>query len=276
MKKLLKYELRNIAGVLVPMLTFLVALNGLVLIGQLVQGTPDHSLQISNSGNGFSVVSQGLLALGMCFSWLINFSAPIVIFIYGIELIRKDLNSDTGMLTFSLPKRASEILGAKLGIALFSFVSICAVTVTASVLQIGWFISAAQKQEMMSFLGNPQTVVGLAAVVAFLGIYIFCWLMIVSYFSIVVSNTVLKGRKIRWLMTGGLFIAISAMAVFVESLIEKIIPGSFDLVSLMGEKLQKIFDSGISFNYASTVFDLGLMAVLFWGMSRLTDYKMDL
>ncbi|MCX7708713.1 MAG: hypothetical protein N2484_02570 [Clostridia bacterium] len=275
MNKLLKYEIKDIWKTVATGLIILTILNVLVFLSyQLVGEGMFSGLKVTESG--FGVQIKGVVGLGMILCYLADISMVILAFIFGINIFRKDLYGDTGVMLLTVPRTGMQIVSAKLLTALLQFVIIFEISAYFLVMQtIG--ISKSIKSGEFTAAFWDATFGKLDAWMFFTVIFvlIFIWVIAASYLAIAFSKSFFRKKNLRWLITIGVFAGLAVIDTVVERLLEKHVPISFDPTLLL-QNSSRALTEGFQIGYATLVFEALIIAAMLLGTAYLLDRKVEI
>lgn len=194
---------------------------------------------------------------------LIAFSIGVGVFISNINLLNRDMYSDTGYLMFTLPQSGYSIIGAKV---IVSFLQSLFIGVISFVLPYAEFKGL--RDGFSCIYSNINTASLIKVMVGVIFSYIF--LIVLVYFCITISRVAFNGRKIGKVGSFVVFIVISIGLGKITELIDKAIPNSAIHLS----QGNMTFNS--SFSVVSIAFNMIVCIILFLGSAYLIDKKLDL
>lgn len=262
MLKLIKYEMKAQARKIAIVLLTLSLVNLLAFAVYQWSGGSSSSVgaQLGTGESSLSFFVKGA-GLSVVLSYLLNMSTIVLSFIWGIELLRRDLYSDTGMLLLSLPRRGWQIIGAKLAAATLQFLVLTLPAAAFSLLQtVGisrmdlgfWFKRATDI--------TPQAL-GLLLLFLILFLYFFLSVMNASYLAVTCSRSFLRMKRLRWILTFGLFVGVVALVMKAEIYLERLLPYSLDLSRPFIESGSWISEIA-TVNFAATLFEIAIMTAI--------------
>jgi hypothetical protein len=198
-------------------------------------------------------------------------------FILGINILRKDLYSDTGMLLMTLPRRGTHIITAKLVTSILQFTVLFITSISFMALHVmALSESVLNKSNSLlnmisgSALGNIREL----AYLTIICVWAFTCIMIVTYLAIVFSKSFFSIKKLKWFITVAVFIGIFIVYGLVANYIETVIPYTFDLSKIIvGSKSRLMMD--IKFNYVATIFEILTFAGMIFGTAYLYEKKVE-
>lgn len=272
MLKFMKYEIKGTYKYILRVLT-------LVLI--LITGLHASNTQIIEGSFGGG--------LFMALSMMIIFGTVLVTFLYIVGSFRKELYEDRGFLSFTLPLKGIEIVGAKLivalmwfiilGIAIATYNLVMALSFTPFELNISELFA-----EIMNLVSIKIVLFSIITII-FSGVY----MLILIYFSMALGKITFRNKRI-----GGLwfviFLILNGVLSFGQFGLEAIFPYYLDIESFtVGTK--EVLNSGYNFvfgsggfhsqgifnvNIISSVYSLITVVALFLGTGYLIEKKIDL
>lgn len=274
MLKLLKYEIKGtykyISGIL-----------ALVLI--LITGLYMYGDQAATGSLG------GGLFVGL--SVMILFGTTLVTFFYIVGSFRKELYEDRGYLTFTLPLKGIEIVGAKLIVALLWFFLLGIVVALYNLVMMLSFTPF--QLQLSDLIEGITTFISIREIILGIIITIFSGvnLLTLIYFSMALGKVTFRNKRI-----GGLwfviFLVLSGILAFGQFKIETLLPFYLDFetfkvmtMDLMNPELYVEYGSngvearisgGVPLNIAGTIYNIAITVALFFGAGYLIEKKIDL
>ncbi len=195
MGKLLKYEFRKTLGIKMIILAITAVIEAFVLIGLYTE-------------------SEDTFAISTCILVLESFVAIILIGIYGIRLLHKDLNTKQSYMLFMTPNSSYKILGSKVIESGASIIIGGAFFIALGVLDVV-LISAkyGELEEMFDALGyffSDLVRLDSGVVITSLFSMLVSWLFVITlgFFAEVIAATLLNGRKHSSILSFIIFIVI--------------------------------------------------------------------
>lgn len=274
MLKYMKYEVKGTYKYILSVLT-------LVLI--LITGLYASQEQIARGSFG------GGLFMGL--SIMILFGTALVTFLYIVGSFRKELYEDRGFLTFTLPLKGIEIVGAKLIVALMWFFILgIAIAFYNLVMALSFTPFELDISELFTEIINLVSVkIALFSIIA--TVYSGVYMLILIYFSMALGKVTFRNKRI-----GGLwfiiFLILNGVLSFGQFGLEVFFPYYLDIESFtVGTK--EILNSGYNFvlgsggfhgqgtgmfniNIISSVYSIITVVALFLGTGYLIEKKIDL
>ena len=274
MLKYMKYEIKGtykyISGILALVL---ILITGLYIYG-------DRAAAGSFGGGLFIALSVMIL-----------FGTTLATFFYIVGSFRKELYEDRGYLTFTLPLKGIEIVGAKLIIALlwFSLLGI-AVALYNLIMMLNFTPFELQLSDLIegitTFISIKEIILGIIITI-FSGVN----MLILIYFSMVLGKVTFRNKKI-----GGLwfviFLVLSGILAFGQFRIETLLPFYLDLetfkvvtngfvnpeiyVEYGSTGLDTKISGAIPLNIAGAIYNIVITVALFFGAGYLIEKKIDL
>lgn len=270
----MKYEIKGtykyIAGVLALVL---ILITGLYIYG-------DRAAEGSFGGGLFVALSVMIL-----------FGTTLVTFFYIVGSFRKELYEDRGYLTFTLPLKGIQIVGAKLVVALLWFFLlgiivalynlVMMLSFTPFELNLSDLISG-----ITSFISVREIILGIIITI-FSGVNI----LVLIYFSMTLGKITFRNKRI-----GGLwfviFLVLSGILAFGQLRIETLLPFYIDFdtfkvvtnavmnpefyVEYGNNGLDTRVSGGYPLNIAGTLYNIVITVALFLGAGYLIEKKIDL
>ncbi|MCR4830491.1 MAG: hypothetical protein K5883_03460 [Pseudobutyrivibrio sp.] len=213
MFNLIKYELRKTLGLKFIILIMFAIFQVTYLIG--LYGELDTPLVFGTMGLTFG-----------------SFVAIILIGVYSIRLLRKDLNTKQSYMLFMTPNNSYKILGAKVIENGISIIVASLFVILLGILDISLLTTKySEFGDLIAFinqaLGDLQQI-NTASIVSTVCVMIAEWLYIVGtgFFAIVIIATLLNGRKHNGIAGLGIFFLITFIVRFV---INKTVSRSYDI-----------------------------------------------
>ena len=221
-----------------------------------------------------------IAAIFIIICFLLCFAAFIVLLVYSIALFGRDMYSERGYLTYTLPLKGSSILGSKLIVSAFEYIALYVV---------GYF-SALIFLNKMHLIDKVRNYVYLENIFGY-GIifytFSFISLLIYIYFSISLSKSFIKGKGLSKFIAFIIFmvtnVGISFLDIGIRFLIktgnlhmERLIFTS-KMVNKLNAEDARMMSSGFDvFNIVSMTFEISVVIILFAVTSYLLDKKVDL
>ncbi|HHW35884.1 MAG TPA: hypothetical protein GXX18_01060 [Bacillales bacterium] len=274
MLKYMKYEVKG---------TYKYILSVLVLVLILITGLYASNTQIKEGSFG------GGLFMGL--SMMIIFGTALVTFLYIVGSFRKELYEDRGFLTFTLPLKGIEIVGAKLIVALMWFFILgMAIATYNLVMALSFTPFELNISELFAEIINSVSIKVVFFIIiktVFSGVY----MLVLIYFSMALGKVTFRNKRI-----GGLwfiiFLILNGVLSFGQYGLEVIFPYYLDIESFtVGTK--EILNSGYNFvfgsggfpgqgigmfnvNIISSIYSIITVVGLFLGTGYLIEKKIDL
>lgn len=265
MFKLFKYEIKGRLKIIIIMSVVLLVANLLLLTTFKWEGLLKDSQGFSFSGDtDIDVVS----ALALLISLVANCVSLVVAFIFGIRILLRDIFEDTKKLLFTLPAKGYVLVGAKLLSAVTEFLIYFFIIMTFAFLHVSKIIqSSGSSIGSVAYLLNDLFYVTILALVG----YIF--LMVLVYFSIILTKSILKVDRFVTLTSGIVFVILFACIGGLQRFIRVKLPYYVEFQSFAMQK-----DPSASITQTSItglIFDLILIAVLFLSASYVVENKLE-
>lgn len=229
-------------------------------------------------------VEKNMLPVGVAISSLMIMPAIIISIVYAIQAFSKDINTETAYLMFTLPQSSQNIVGGKLIYSILEYIILVGSSSGLFVINIFIFISNASKLG----LNIPNFKIGFGSVIYILYefIFLFAWLIVLIYFSIVITRTILNTKKFRVPISFIVFFLINYLTKFILNFVERILPFSIKLTTIGG--LNRDFNSSsfyinsgfngsyINANISSMIVQILLIIGMFYITTYLIDKKLDI
>lgn len=277
MIKLFKYEVKDIYRQVFLGIVILTLLNVLVFLGyQLLGGAENSGFEIVKDEEGITGFgTKGLLGLGIIFCYLANVSMVILAVIAGINIFRKDIYGDTGTMMLTVPRSGMQIVAAKFLTALLLFVLLFELSGYFLVMHtIGLTKPLKDGQFAAAFMDATIGKLDAWIFMTIIFVVLFTWITIAAYLAISFSKSFFRNKKLRWLVTIGVFGGLIAVDTLIERLLEKYVPFTFDPTMLLKASSKMVVES-IELNYAAVVFELLVMAAMFVATAYLIEKKVE-
>jgi len=219
--------------------------------------------------------------INLAFSMMLGFAAMIVVIVGAITRLEKDLYSETGYLTFTLPKSGYSILGAKLLASFIEIVEFSILNVIFFALQIvpHVHISKSDISLMFKLLAENYRFILFTLFMMILFLIIF---ILMVYFSLVSVRSFSKRRKLGKAASFCVFIGLSILIGFTIGLLEKAFPQIIKLnfnnfnTHIVTQNIQIDTIGEVSLNIAASIFSLILPFILFISTSFLIEKRIDI
>jgi hypothetical protein len=212
----------------------------------------------------------------MAVSFMVNFAAAVVVFIWNIKVFSRDMYEDTGYLLCTLPQHGYSILASKLISSLIQALVVGAVTMLFNYIV---FKSTSKIDINLSIMVtdiiknvNPGFV-GFMALVSFLEYFYF---LVFIYFSIALSKVAIKKKKMGKMSSFIIFIIISIVFGKITQFLVTTFPQSINLNMLSTKS--NLFVQGAQFmpiNIAVTIFNIVVFVLMFLATSYIIENKLD-
>ena len=229
--------------------------------------------------------------LFIALSVMILFGTTVVTFFYIVGSFRKELYEDRGYLTFTLPLKGIQIVGAKLIVALLWFFLLgISVALYNLVMMLSFTPFELNFSDLISgitsFISIREIILGIIITI-FSGVNI----LVLIYFSMTLGKITFRNKRI-----GGLwfviFLVLSGILAFGQFRIETLLPFYLDFetfkvvtntvinpeiyVEYGGNGLDTRITGGIPLNIAGTIYNVAITVALFIGAGYLIEKKIDL
>lgn len=227
MLKLMKYEFRKTMFSKTVLLVITALAEILYLIGVFL---------------GFErCLAIGIVGLWMC--------ATIGLFYIGIDsliVFHRDLNTKQSYMLFLTPRNSYQVLGAKIlenGISIFLtgafFAVVAAVDASVGVLYIGGLKEFLDMLEKLMISIQMDIHITAAELLSALAAVLASWLMVVAtgYLAIVLSATVLAGKKLSGLVSFLIFLVLSIVSARLLNLLPDLDDMTLNLYIISGGSL---------------------------------------
>ncbi len=274
MIKYMKYEVKGTYRYILSVLVLvLILITGLYASGDHVQG--------GSFGGG----------LFMGLSMMIIFGTVLVTFLYIVGSFRKELYEDRGFLTFTLPLKGIEIVGAKLIVALMWFFILgIAIAFYNLVMALSFTPFELNFSELFAEIINSVSI-KVVFFILFSAIFGGVYMLILIYFSMALGKVTFRNKRI-----GGLWFIIFLILNGILSIgqfgLETFFPYYLDIETFtVGTK--EIMNSGYNFvfgnggfhgqgagmfqvNIISNIYSVITVVALFFGTGYLIEKKIDI
>jgi len=257
MGNLIKYELKGRSKLIIGgIIAFTIA--NLMLASNYIFKNP-NSIQ---SDDKFLIIS-------MLFMFLLSFIGIIVVIIDSVNLMRKDLFSDTGYLLFSIPQNGFSIVGAKLIVSLIEFVIYGFFTI-GFVFIHGLLFTSIHSSEILTQIFNkglPVIAENIPYIITFtLEALLSTIIFILSiYLSLTIAKSLLHSNKNGTIISFIVFIVVQIIISKLGNLIN-------DLLGINYLSLTEFS----KYSFVSVGFSLVMCAVLFISTAYLIDNKVEM
>lgn len=265
MGNLIKYELKGKSKYILGAVVLIVLFN----VYLIFKGRINASEGISKASFSF-----GLSSLCIIVSMVVAFAQLAGSF-------RRDITGDTAYLLFTLPQSGYSILGSKMIIALIDFVIFSVVPTTMFILNAVFIVPLIPgSKDILTELTKAAWINKGAIISNYLILaLIFTQILLLMYFSLVVSKSILKQRKYRKLLSFIIFILTIIVVAKIGGLITNVFPQTINLGKVgfrppVETMMSYRFDSDI--NIASMIYEIFIYIMLFIGTGYLMEEKMDL
>lgn len=275
MVNLMKYEIKGTYK-------FILGILALVLI--LITSLYAYGNKMADGGS----IGGGIF---MSLSMMILFGTALVTFLYIVGSFRKELYEDRGYLTFTLPLKGIEVVGAKLIVALLWFFILGIVIALYNVIMALSFTPfELNVSDLFAAVTNAvsiKVILFIAIATVFRGVY----MLILIYFSMALGKVTFRNKRI-----GGLwfiiFLVLNGILSSLQFGIEALFPFYIDLETFK-VGTQEFVNSHVNFMIGSSVFQsqteggfpvnmiAGIYSIittvaLFLGTGYLIEKKIDL
>lgn len=222
----------------------------------------------------------GLAILG----FLVTFTSIIVVLVWNVKIITRELYGDSGYLLLTLPHSGYTILGAKIIAAIIQMLLVGAVSIVLC-LELFYLCKIFDLLKGINITTEFTTVAIVSQVIEYLELIIFI------YFVAVVGRVAIVNRKGGKAMSFVMFIILQVVISSILKIISEILPATFKINLFSIEPNQVILtnssgsyvsglwgvhDSILFINVAGTAFLAITMIGLFIATSYLIENKMDL
>ncbi len=212
----------------------------------------------------------GAKSFAMMFGYvLLSFGAFVVVLIDTIKIFRDDLFGNTGYLLFSLPKKSSAILGAKILTALMEYAICLFITVTFGAMNV---YKLFLKMNDIVALDEIAKLIEPAISWAGYETLQFVVLVLMIYFAMTITKSILVNNKHNRLISFVTFIGLSYLVGKISDLLNQAFPQDMLLNYKIVGAETVIPLPGI----ASVIFSLVIGFALFMGTSYLLENKINL
>lgn len=229
--------------------------------------------------------SKSMAPGGVLLSSLLIMPAVIIAVVFAIQVFWRDINTDTAYLMFTVPRSSESIVGGKLLYSVVEYIILFGSSVGFLILNIIVFVrnSAITEIQLNNFkVGSGALIYTILAI-----IFAFVWLMVLIYFSIVLTKTILNTQRFKLPITFVVFLLINYLTSVIVDICEKIIPYSIKMKPIMvfnshlsnfGIDINSGFninDTFMSINISGSIIRVLLLAGLFYLTTYLIDKKLD-
>lgn len=257
MGNLIKYEIKNRKRFMLFGGIILLLLNSIIYF-RLTPISADITQEV------------GAKSFMMMFGYaLLSFGVFVVILIDAIKIFRDDLFGDTGYLLFSLPKKSSTILGAKMMTVLMEYVMCLFIIVTFGIMNVYKLIIKMDEtgvtDEMVKLIKPALSWGGYATLQ-------FMILILTIYFAMTITKSILVNNKHNRLISFVTFIGLSYLVGKISTLLNQAFPQDMLLNYQVVGPETVIPLPGI----VSIIFSLVIGGSLFMGTSYLLENKINL
>lgn len=213
--------------------------------------------------------------------FMCDFLALFVMVINMTNFFQKELYGDRGYLTFTLPVKGKEILGAKLITALIWIGLICSVVCVFTIIFFNIIVDRFIRNYVNFDLNNFYIKGVILSIL--LWVFLNIIVLIIIWFSITLSRTTIKNKKVSSLLSFVIFIVLIVVSIIVQAQLVKLFP------QMLTVHLKNVSDSSIyctkifqispyctQVNVASLIFNITLGTVLFVLSAYLIDNKIEI
>ena len=284
MGRFMKYEMRGISRFIITVLIALIIASTIIQVSIYKQVTSP----MMETQSLFNVL---IVALSVLVIW----AAIIISFFYIVNSFNKELSEDTGYLTFTLPLKGTEILGAKLLSAFISMVILGTLTFLYNGILGIIFTNVSGREifaglrELLSvngFVKGMITIIVMGIISAFVN-------LLLIYFSMTLRKISFGGKKLNWLWFI-IFIVLSGITGYIIAKIGSAIPLYWDLMDNSLASMSNGFGdmnmlvdigfnpvinfgpNGMGINITSILAEIVVGIFAFFGTSYMLENKIDL
>lgn len=277
MLNVIKYELKARYKTILWVLGILVFINLLVFINtRWISGFQLDDLSVAGQPTKGDVTVRSMAALWIALCFMAN---VLVIFLgigWAISIMYRDLYNKTGYLLLTIPRNGYQLTGAKLITGFIEFIIYGTASFLLSCIQIVNIFSFVDRMNLRELWNGIMTHGGGIIFIIIYGFFVaFFTIIILSYFSIAFIRSFLSKNKFGGLLSFLAFIGVSIIVDWLSRMLEKVLPYSFDLGSIIPGTLPEDFGR-IAVNYASSIFNLLILVALFIGTSLLIEKKVEI
>lgn len=271
MGKLLKYEFLKSKGVITVFFVVTGLIEVMFLSGNFLTQNVDSKYDLVNN------LMAMLYGIGIIGYFCMLPLAALVLLIFAISIFSSDITKRQGYTVFLTPNSARTILASKLAVALISGIVVVIYFLLISVLNFQ--ILFEQNENGNDFISMIFNLLKTAfdegyGVTVVLGVFsmVAQWLanVMVIYFAIALTYTMLNNRKGRGIISFIMYCIISAAISSVTSISSLIVSYIVDIESMsMAETFNIVFPLAL-------VLDLGIAIGFFFGTSSLIEKKLSM
>ncbi|CAM3054492.1 hypothetical protein HAHI6034_13055 [Hathewaya histolytica] len=204
---------------------------------------------------------------------MINFGVFLVTLIYIINAYKNELYEDRAYLTFTLPLKGREILGAKLLLSIILFIIV-------GIVCFGFFSPRIIRLDGLNFLRTDEL---MEIALEYKGTLIFSffasliqWLQFILtiFFSITLSKVSIKNKRVGFI-SFLIFILTNILIGYIAVKLAQLLPYAIDFKTLSIVSQSRTGDVGIT-NIAVQIYNIVVVIGIFGLTSLLLDKKIDL
>ncbi len=227
---------------------------------------------------GFWLQNDTLFALGGVFFVIAGAFSLLALLIYSVQLYSEELTKKSGYMTFLTPRSAYQIIGSKL-------------IVSALVLVVGFILYCALGLLNLQIVANMEdNILGqiismvspndIPQILLFVFNTLIQWFVtiITIYFSVTLSTTLLGNVKFRWLISGGIFIAINAVVSIISSslVMDKAFRFTYSMTESSNPSFSFFLDNSTELLLISLAINLVLAIGFYFATAVLAEKKLSL
>jgi len=273
MYNLMKYEIKSRYKSLCWLIGIFIVFNVFTMLKIAMDGGMLESLNgitYSLKESSSSHVNFMLLMIAGFYGGLV----PLLIAIWGLQSMAKDLHQPTGYLILSIPQRGYSIVGAKLLAALVEFTIGLLLIVAFVILHVVNIARLGSLDLYVRMTEYNEVVVKLSIFIILGLIYLFMYVMVAGYFSTVFIRSFFAGRKFGNLAAFVTFVVVLYLMSQVIQAVELMFPASIDISFWIFDKIPTRVPS-TSFNIAGTITEIAILFGLFWGTGWLLENQVE-
>jgi ABC-type transport system involved in multi-copper enzyme maturation permease subunit len=222
---------------------------------------------------------------GALISSLFIMPSIIIAIVYAVLAFSKDINTDTAYLMLTVPRSSQEIVGGKLIYSIIEYIILVGSSVGLLVLNL--FIVLNKIPQFGINLPDFKIGAGSIIYVIFEFIFLFAWFVVLVYFSIILTKTILNSKKFRVPITFVVYFLINYLTSRIIDIVQMLLPFSIKLKPLI--LLNSRFDSSsfninsglnmndtlMSVNISGLIVQLLMLGVMFYLTTYLMEKRLD-
>lgn len=256
MGTLLKYEFKGIYKLMIGGAIALIIVNILLLAGVRI-------LAFADTGEGIALFISSFLSV----------AAVVLVTVSGINSLAKDLFTDTGYLTFTLPRSGYSIIGAKLIAVIIEMTLACILCLALVMIHLYNLNGPINLNELWDDMAPFLDVIVLIVLSLVVGFINFT---LSAYFSLAAARSILSGRKYGKATAFGIFIALSTLINWLGIELEKLFPYYLDFEEKSFGNISLSFSSANGVSIAVVALVIVSTVLLYLGSAWLIERKADI